>query len=146
MRVKDSKEGNKEILLVVDAVSNEKGVNKEIIFGALEVALASAAKKRYEGDPDVRVVINRRTGGYETFRRWLVMAEPAQIENPDRQMTLAEAKQYLAEGTHFAKGSMAPKIQAFIWFLENGGKAALITNPENIGRALKNETGTWIVP
>ncbi len=91
MRVKDSKEGNKEILLVVDAVSNEKGVNKEIIFGALEVALASAAKKRYEGDPDVRVVINRRTGGYETFRRWLVMAEPAQIENPDRQMTLAEA-------------------------------------------------------
>jgi len=61
------------------------------------------------------------------------------------RMTLAEAKQYLAEGTHFAKGSMAPKIQAIIWFLENGGKAALITNPENIGRALKGETGTWIV-
>jgi carbamate kinase len=62
------------------------------------------------------------------------------------KMTLAEAKQYLAEGTHFAKGSMAPKIQAIIWFLENGGKQALITNPENIGRALKGETGTWIVP
>jgi len=61
------------------------------------------------------------------------------------RMTLAEAKQYLAEGKHFAKGSMAPKIQAIIWFLENGGKAALITNPENIGRALKGETGTWIV-
>jgi carbamate kinase len=61
------------------------------------------------------------------------------------QLTLAEAKQYLAEGTHFAKGSMAPKIQAIIWFLENGGKQALITNPENIGRALKGETGTWIV-
>jgi len=61
-------------------------------------------------------------------------------------MTLAEAKQYLAEGTHFAKGSMAPKIQAIIWFLEAGGKKALITNPENIGRALKGETGTWIVP
>lgn len=61
------------------------------------------------------------------------------------KMTLAEAKQYLAEGTHFAKGSMAPKIQAVIWFLENGGKQALITNPENIGRALKGETGTWIV-
>jgi len=60
-------------------------------------------------------------------------------------MTLAEAKQYLAEGTHFAKGSMAPKIQAIIWFLENGGKQALITSPENIGRALKGETGTWIV-
>jgi carbamate kinase len=62
------------------------------------------------------------------------------------RMTLAEAKQYLAEGTHFAKGSMAPKIQAIIWFLEAGGKQALITNPENIGRALKSETGTWIVP
>jgi carbamate kinase len=62
------------------------------------------------------------------------------------RMTLAEAKQYLAEGTHFAKGSMAPKIQAIIWYLENGGKQALITNPENIGRALKGETGTWIVP
>ncbi len=61
------------------------------------------------------------------------------------RMTLAEAKQYLADGKHFAKGSMAPKIQAIIWFLENGGKEALITNPENIGRALRGETGTWIV-
>ena len=61
------------------------------------------------------------------------------------KMTLEEAKQYLAEGTHFAKGSMAPKIQAIVWFLENGGKQALITNPENIGRALRGETGTWIV-
>ena len=61
------------------------------------------------------------------------------------KMTLEEAKHYLAEGTHFAKGSMAPKIQAIIWFLENGGKQALITNPENIGRAIRGETGTWIV-
>ncbi len=62
------------------------------------------------------------------------------------KMSLAEAKKYLAEGSHFAKGSMAPKIQAIIWFLEAGGKQAIITNPENIGRALKGETGTWIVP
>jgi carbamate kinase len=63
------------------------------------------------------------------------------------KMTLAEAKQYLAEGKHFAKGSMAPKIQAVIWFLEaNPNAKALITNPENIGRALKGETGTWIMP
>ncbi|MDO9547212.1 MAG: carbamate kinase [Pelolinea sp.] len=61
------------------------------------------------------------------------------------RMTLSEVKAYLAEGTHFAKGSMAPKMQAIIWFLEAGGKQALITNPENIGRALKGETGTWIV-
>jgi carbamate kinase len=62
------------------------------------------------------------------------------------KMTLAEAKKYLAEGTHFAKGSMAPKIQAILWFLEAGGKHAIITNPENIGRALRGETGTHIVP
>jgi carbamate kinase len=62
------------------------------------------------------------------------------------QMTLAEAKAYLAEGIHFAKGSMAPKIQAIIWFLENGGKKALITDPAHIGAALRGETGTWIVP
>lgn len=60
------------------------------------------------------------------------------------RMTLAEAKQYLAEG-HFQKGSMGPKIQAIIWYLEAGGKEALITNPENIARALRGETGTRIV-
>ena len=62
------------------------------------------------------------------------------------RMTLSEAKQYFAEGIHFAKGSMAPKVQAIIWYLECGGKQALITSPESIGRALKGETGTWIVP
>ena len=59
------------------------------------------------------------------------------------RLTLAEAKQYAAEG-HFAKGSMGPKIQAVIWYLERGGKQALITNPENIERALIGDTGTWI--
>ncbi|MCB1824327.1 MAG: hypothetical protein KDJ54_07015, partial [Candidatus Competibacteraceae bacterium] len=95
--VKDSKEGHKEILLVVDAVSNERGVSKEIIFSALEIALASAAKKRYEGDPDVRVAINRRTGSYETFRRWLVVDDATLIENPDRQMNLEDASRIQAD-------------------------------------------------
>ena len=62
------------------------------------------------------------------------------------RITLSQAKQYLAEGIHFAKGSMAPKIQAIIWYLEAGGKEAIITNPENIGRALRGETGTRITP
>jgi carbamate kinase len=62
------------------------------------------------------------------------------------KMTLAEAKRYLAEGTHFAKGSMAPKIQAVVNFLEAGGKKAIITDPPNIARALAGETGTVIVP
>jgi carbamate kinase len=67
---------------------------------------------------------------------------------PDQQaldrLTLAEAKRYLAEG-HFAKGSMGPKIEAIIKFLEQGGKQALITNPENIERALEGKTGTYVV-
>ena len=61
------------------------------------------------------------------------------------QITAAEARKYIEEG-HFAKGSMLPKIQAILRFLDAGGKKALITNPENIGRAMKGETGTWIVP
>lgn len=60
-------------------------------------------------------------------------------------MTLAEAKQYLKEGIHFARGSMAPKIQACIWFLERGGKKAIITDPAHISAALRGETGTAIV-
>ncbi|HRT28695.1 MAG TPA: carbamate kinase, partial [Kiritimatiellia bacterium] len=61
------------------------------------------------------------------------------------QMTVAEAKQYVSEG-HFASGSMLPKIQACIQFIENGGKKALITDPEHISDALEGKTGTWIVP
>jgi carbamate kinase len=68
---------------------------------------------------------------------------------PDQQwldkLTLADARRYMSEG-HFAKGSMGPKIQAIVWYLERGGKQALITNPENIGRALAGETGTWLTP
>jgi carbamate kinase len=61
------------------------------------------------------------------------------------QISLSEAKKYLEEGVHFAKGSMAPKMEAIIWFLEQGGKEAIITNPENIGNAMKGLTGTRIV-
>lgn len=61
------------------------------------------------------------------------------------KMTLSEAKRYLSQGVHFARGSMAPKVQAIIWYLENGGKEAVITNPENIGNALNRKTGTWFV-
>jgi carbamate kinase len=62
------------------------------------------------------------------------------------RMTAGEAKKYLDEGGHFAEGSMAPKIKAVLRFLESGGKRAIITNPENIGRALRGQTGTVIVP
>ncbi|HWS03645.1 MAG TPA: transcription termination factor NusA [Gammaproteobacteria bacterium] len=85
---------NKEILLVVDAVSNEKGVDKEVIFQAIEAALASATKKRHGGEIDTRVNINRQTGDYETFRRWQVVDdEDENFESPERQVLYARAQQ-----------------------------------------------------
>jgi N utilization substance protein A len=83
-----------EILMVVDAVSREKGVEREVIFQALEAALATATRKRYKEDIDVRVSIHRDTGDYDTFRRWEVLDdESEQFEFPDKQMLLARAQQ-----------------------------------------------------
>ncbi|EDN67628.1 transcription elongation factor NusA [Beggiatoa sp. PS] len=83
---------NKDILLVVDVVSNEKGVSKEVIFNALECAIASATKKRYEGEVDVRVHIDRRTGDYKAFRRWQAVEEEEELDSPHTQMNLTEAQ------------------------------------------------------
>ena len=73
---------SKEILMVVDAVSNEKGVDQEIIFEAIEAALASATRKRHNDDIDVRVAIDRETGEYETFRRWSVVEDDSVVFDP----------------------------------------------------------------
>lgn len=86
---------NKEILLVAEAVSNEKGVPREKIFEALEIAIATATRKKYDGDIDVRVVIDRQTGGFETFRRWLIVADPvdgAGLANPYAEISLSAAQ------------------------------------------------------
>ncbi len=83
---------NKEILTVVENVSNEKGVDKEIIFEALEAALASATRKKYGEDIDVRVAINRKTGDYDTFRRWKVFADDStELEFPEKELRLEDA-------------------------------------------------------
>ncbi len=84
----------KEILFVVDAVSNEKEVEKDIIFEAIEAALASATRKKHGGDIEVRVVIDRETGDYDTFRRWLVVddSETPVLENPKSEITLSAAR------------------------------------------------------
>jgi N utilization substance protein A len=83
---------SKEILLVVDAVSNEKGVEKDIIFEAIEAALASATRKRHGEDIEVRVAIDRDTGEYETFRRWMVFADDSsELEEPVRELRLEDA-------------------------------------------------------
>ncbi|MHA7880438.1 MAG: transcription termination factor NusA [Saccharospirillum sp.] len=92
---------SKEILLVVDAVANEKGVSREVIFDAMEQALAAAAKKRFddEGEADIHVVIDRKTGEYETFRRWLVTADD---EVP------ALGSQWTTEEAHEVDSSLQP--------------------------------------
>src|SRR4029450_13520430 len=83
---------NKEILMVVDAVSNEKGVDKEIIFEALEAALASATRKKHGEDMDARVALDRKTGDYATFRRWKVFADDStELEFPERELRLEDA-------------------------------------------------------
>ncbi len=78
--------------MVVDAVSNEKGIEKEIIFEAIEAALASATRKKHGEDIDVRVAIDRETGEYDTFRRWAVFADDSdELEVPDRELRLEDA-------------------------------------------------------
>src|SRR5512138_890592 len=83
---------SKEILMVVDAVSNEKGVEKNVIFEAIEAALASATRKRYGEDIEVRVSIDRTSGDYDTFRRWKVFADDStELQEPARELRLEDA-------------------------------------------------------
>ncbi len=84
---------NREVLLLVDALAREKNVDKEIVFDALEAALASATKKRFSGEADVRVSIDRDTGEYESFRRWQVMDDET-FETPELHIKLSEAQQH----------------------------------------------------
>ncbi len=88
---------NKEILLVVDVVSNEKEIEKEVIFDAIEDALRTATIKRHDNRMDVRVSIDRKNGNYETFRRWLVVdddqSSEADEDSPEVEMALTNAKQ-----------------------------------------------------
>lgn len=83
---------NKEILMVAEAVSNEKAVPRDKIFEALETALATATKKKYKGDIEVRVVIDRQTGDFDTFRRWKIVEDDAEAENPYAEMSLSAAQ------------------------------------------------------
>jgi transcription termination/antitermination protein NusA len=82
---------SRELLLQADALAREKNVSKEIVFTALEMAIASATKKRFTEDVDVRVAIDRNTGDYESFRRWQVVADDA-VEVPSQQISLSDAK------------------------------------------------------
>mgnify|MGYP003339845627 FL=1 len=88
---------NREMLMLVDAISREKSVDREVVFGAVEAALASATKKLHGGEVDIRVTVDRETGEYETFRRWLVVPDAAGLQNPDAEELLSEAQEQIAE-------------------------------------------------
>ena len=89
---------NKEILMVVDVVSNEKGVTKDIIFEAIEAALETATKKRHREDIEVRVAIDKETGDYDTFRRWEVVEDGLDpLEFPTRQIRLGDAQEQVSD-------------------------------------------------
>jgi len=88
---------NREMLMLVEAISHEKNVERDVVFGAVELALAQATKKLYQGDVDIRVSMDRDSGEYETFRRWLVVPDSAGLQNPEAEELLMDAKERVAD-------------------------------------------------
>ncbi|MCD2514092.1 transcription termination factor NusA [Comamonas endophytica] len=83
---------NRELLMLVEAISREKNVERDVVFGAVELALAQATKKLYQGEVDIRVAIDRDSGDYDTFRRWLVVPDDAGLQNPEAEELLMDAQ------------------------------------------------------
>jgi len=88
---------NRELLMLVDAISREKSVDREVVFGAVEAALASASKKLHGGEVDMRVSVDRDSGEYETFRRWHVVPNDAGLQLPDSEILLFEAQEQISD-------------------------------------------------
>ncbi len=88
---------NRELLMLVEAISREKNVERDVVFGAVESALAQATKKLYQGEVDIRVSIDRDSGNYDTFRRWLVVPDAAGLQNPDAEEMLSDALDRIAD-------------------------------------------------
>jgi len=88
---------SREILLLVDALAREKNVTRDVVFGALESALASAMKKRFKEDVEIRVSIDRESGDHEAFRRWLVVPDEAGLQEPDKETLLSDARDDVTE-------------------------------------------------
>ena len=83
---------NREMLMLVDAISREKNVERDVVFGAVESALAQATKKLYQGEVDIRVALDRDSGNYETFRRWLVVPDSAGLQNPEAEELVSDVR------------------------------------------------------
>ncbi|QHI96815.1 transcription termination/antitermination protein NusA [Xylophilus rhododendri] len=88
---------NRELLMLVEAISREKNVERDVVFGAVESALAQATKKLYSGEVDIRVAIDRDTGVYETFRRWHVVPDEAGLQLPEQEILLFEAREQIPD-------------------------------------------------
>ncbi|MFM9879206.1 MAG: transcription termination factor NusA [Burkholderiaceae bacterium] len=88
---------NRELLMLVEAISREKNVERDVVLGAVESALAQATKKLYPGDVDIRVALNQDTGAYETFRRWHVVPDEAGLQLPDQEILLFEAQEQIPD-------------------------------------------------
>jgi transcription termination/antitermination protein NusA len=88
---------NRELLMLVEAISREKSVERDVVLGAVESAMAQATKKLYEGDVDIRVAVDRDSGEYETFRRWHVVPDEAGLQLPDQEILLFEAREQIAD-------------------------------------------------
>ena len=88
---------NRELLMLVDAISREKSVDLEVVFAAVEAALASASKKLHGGEVDMRVSVDRESGEYETFRRWHVVPNEAGLQLPDSEILLFEAQEQIPD-------------------------------------------------
>lgn len=88
---------NREMLMLVDAISREKSVERDVVFGAVEAALASATKKIYGAEADIRVSVDRESGEYETFRRWHVVPNEAGLQNADAEILLFEAQEQIGD-------------------------------------------------
>ncbi|MBU0590021.1 MAG: transcription termination factor NusA [Gammaproteobacteria bacterium] len=88
---------NRELLMLVEAISREKSVERDVVLGAVEAALAQATKKLHSGDVDIRVAVDRDSGDYETFRRWHVVPDEAGLQLPDQEILLFEAKEQIPD-------------------------------------------------
>jgi N utilization substance protein A len=101
---------NREMLMLVEAISREKSVERDVVFAAVEAALAQATKKLYEGEVDIRVAVDRDSGNYETFRRWHVVPDEAGLQLPDQEILLFEAQEQIptSRGTSTSRSRSPP--------------------------------------
>jgi transcription termination/antitermination protein NusA len=131
---------NREMLMLIDAISREKNVERDVVMGAVELALASATKKLYKGEVDIRVAMDPDTGSYETFRRWLVVPDSAGLQNPDAEELLSDAREDIPdieEGDYIEKpvesvpigriGAMAAK-QVILQKIRDAEREMLLTD------------------